>query len=166
LACSAILWSFMDTVGEPGVSPRGPPRKTLCPALPSLQWVPWVAVPHLHRYYAPRRLPPARLGSLRLSLASRYRACFMTFVVSPCGLMTWAKPPGHARAFGHPVPHSGSYAWRQVVLPSSRVTPLQTCPALRPRWYPVHSPLSHTGLLPSGACKPSAFASIPLRLSS
>src|SRR5712691_4348694 len=86
----------MDTVGEPGVSPRGPPRKTFCPALPSLPWVPWVAVPHLHRYYAPLRLPPARLGSLRLSLASRYRACFMTFVVSPFGLMTWAKPPGQA----------------------------------------------------------------------
>src|SRR5438445_216568 len=30
----AILWSFMDTVGEPGVSPIGPPRETLCPALP------------------------------------------------------------------------------------------------------------------------------------
>ncbi len=81
----AILWSFMDTVGEPGVSPLGPPRETLCPALPSLQWVPWVAVPHLPRYYAPLRLPPARLGSLRLALASRYRACFMTFVVSPSG---------------------------------------------------------------------------------
>ena len=25
----------------------------------------------------------------------------------PIGLMTWSKPPGHARAFGHPVPHSG-----------------------------------------------------------
>ena len=75
----------MDTVGEPGVSPIGPSRKTLCPALPSLQWVPWVAVPHLPRYYAPLRLPPARLGSLRLSLASRYRACFTAFVVSLSG---------------------------------------------------------------------------------
>src|SRR5713101_578303 len=72
----------MDTVGEPGVSPIGPSRQTFCPALPSLQWVPWVAVPHLHRYYAPRRLPPAPLGSLRLSLAPRYRACFTAFVVS------------------------------------------------------------------------------------
>jgi hypothetical protein len=55
---------------------------SLCPASPSLQWVPWVAVPHLPRYYAPLRLPPAHLGSLRLSLASRYRACFTVFVVS------------------------------------------------------------------------------------
>src|SRR5919108_1361646 len=83
----------------------------------------------------------------------------------PFGLMAWVKPPGHARAFGHPVPQSGNGARRQVVLPSSRATPLKTCPALRPRWYPAHSPLSHTGLLPSGACKPSAFTSILLRLS-
>jgi hypothetical protein len=33
--------SFMDTVGDPGVSPIGPSRQTLCPASPSLQWVPW-----------------------------------------------------------------------------------------------------------------------------
>jgi hypothetical protein len=83
----------------------------------------------------------------------------------PIGLMAWEKPPGHARAVGHPVPHAGSSARRQVVLPSSRVPPLQTCPALRPRWCPGHSPLSPTGLVPSGACKPSACASMPLRLS-
>ena len=56
---------------------------SLCPASPSLPGVPWVAVPHLPRYSAPRRLPPAHLGSLRLSLASRYRACFTVCVVSP-----------------------------------------------------------------------------------
>jgi hypothetical protein len=55
---------------------------SLCPASPSLQWGPWVAVPPLPRYSAPRRLPPTHLGSLRLSLASRYRACFAVFVMS------------------------------------------------------------------------------------
>ena len=58
----------------------------------------------------------------------------------PLGLMAWSKPPGHARAFGRPVPQSGNDARRQVVLPRSRVTPLKTCPALRPRWYPGRSP--------------------------
>jgi hypothetical protein len=58
----------------------------------------------------------------------------------PLGLVAWVKPPGHARAFGHPVPHSGSCARRQVVLPSSRATPVKTCPPLRPRWCPVHLP--------------------------
>ena len=90
----AMLWSFLETVGEPGVSPRGPSRQTLCPAVPSLPWVPWVAVPHLPRYYAPLRLPPAPLGSLRSSLASRYRACFTAFVVSPSGSWPGRSPQG------------------------------------------------------------------------
>ena len=137
-------------VGAPSVSPVDPSRPTLCPAVPSLQWVPWVAVPHLLRYYAPLRLPPAPLGSLRLSLASRYRACFLRRSWCPSRAHGLVEAPSHARAFGHPVPQSGIYARRQVVLPRSRATPLKTCPALRPRWGPGHSPLSHTGLLPSG----------------
>src|SRR5262247_1649110 len=55
--------------------------------------------------------------------------------------MVWSKPPDHARAFGHPVPHSGSLTRRHVALPSSRVTPVDACPALRPRWCPDCSPL-------------------------
>jgi len=83
-------------------SPRGLPDMTTAPngelrrqdlhlqvqqlvSLRSLPWVPWVSVPHLHRDYAPRRLPPARLGSLHSTFASRYRACFTVFVVSPSG---------------------------------------------------------------------------------
>jgi hypothetical protein len=58
----------------------------------------------------------------------------------PAGLVTSSKRPDHARAFGHSVPHSGSETRRQVALPSSRVTPLDTCPVLRPRWCPAHSP--------------------------
>ena len=58
----------------------------------------------------------------------------------PHGLVTRGKPPGHARAFGHPVPHSGYGTRRQVALPRSRVPPVKTCPALRPRWCPAYSP--------------------------
>ena len=78
------------------------------------------------------------------------------------GLVAWVKPPGHARAFGRPVPQSGSCARRQVVLPSSRATPVKTCPALRPRWCPVHLPyrtqdcclpaLANRRLLPRSRC--------------
>ena len=32
------------------------------------------------------------------------------------------------------------YARKPLALPSSRVTPMDTCPALRPRWCPEHSP--------------------------
>jgi hypothetical protein len=56
------------------------------------------------------------------------------------GLGAWVKLPGHARALGRPGPQAGSCARRPVVLPSSRVTPVQPCPALSPRWWPAHWP--------------------------
>jgi hypothetical protein len=59
----------------------------------------------------------------------------------PLGLVAWSKPPDLARAFGHPVPQSGSLTRRLVALPSSRATPMNACPALRPRWCPDRSPL-------------------------
>ena len=33
-----------------------------------------------------------------------------------------------------------SFPWRREALPSSRITLLPTCPALRPRWCPARSP--------------------------
>jgi hypothetical protein len=36
-----------------------------------------------------------------------------------------------------------------MALPSSRVTPMKTCPALRPRWCPERIALARSGLLPS-----------------
>jgi hypothetical protein len=36
-----------------------------------------------------------------------------------------------------------------MALPSSRVTPMKTCPALRPRWCPQRIALARPGLLPS-----------------
>src|SRR5210317_630815 len=65
-------------VGDPGVSPIVPPRKTLCPTSPSLQWVPWASVPHLlsltllpgQRYYDPLRLPKAHPRFVRYSLSA------------------------------------------------------------------------------------------------
>jgi hypothetical protein len=46
---------------------------------------------------------------------------------------------------------------RAVALPRSRVTPLNACPALRPRWCPACIALAHPGLLPSAAGNASAF---------
>ena len=42
----ALYRSCGDTVCGPGVPPVVPLGRTLCPASPSLQWVPWVSVPH------------------------------------------------------------------------------------------------------------------------
>jgi hypothetical protein len=47
---------------------------------------------------------------------------------------------GCAKVIGRPVPHSGYATRRQVALPRSRVPPLKTCPALRPRWCHAHAP--------------------------
>ena len=108
---------------------------------PSLQWVAWASLPHLHQYYAPLRLPhcPSRVASL---VARFPIPCVLRWVCGvPYGLVLGLKLPNHARAFGRPVPQSGICARRQRALPSSRVTPVDTCPALRPRWGPSDSPM-------------------------
>ena len=76
------------------------------------------------------------------SLVARFPDTLPTSLVCgvPQGLVARSKRPDNARAFGHPVPHSGSGTRRQVALPRSRVPPVKTCPALRPRWCPAHSP--------------------------
>jgi hypothetical protein len=63
-------------------------------------------------------------------------------------------------------PLPGIVTRKRLALPSSRVTPLMTCPALRPQWCLGSSPLMHPGLQPSGACKPSAFPALLMRVSS
>ena len=53
---------------------------------------------------------------------------------------------------------------RQLALPSFRVTPLNTCPGLRPRWCPVHSPYRRPDCRFPTQCTASAFTSTNLRL--
>jgi hypothetical protein len=63
-----------------------------------------------------------------------------SFVVSPQG--SWpgrsAQPTPGPLVTRSPTP--GVCARTPMALPSSRVPPLKTCPALRPRWCPAHSP--------------------------
>ena len=93
-------------------------------------WVPWATVPHLPRYYAPLRLPLPVSGRFACrSLPDPLPASARSWC--PFGLVARVEAPDHARAFGHPVPHSGNVARRQVALPSSRVTPMEACPARR-----------------------------------
>ena len=58
----------------------------------------------------------------------------------PAGLVAGWKLPSHARAFGRPVPQSGICARRPMALPRSQATPMNACPALRPRWCPGDLP--------------------------
>jgi hypothetical protein len=80
------------------------------------------------------------LGLLRLSLASRYLACsrgsWSPLRARDLGGST-QDPPGPLVTRS---PSPGMSSRRQMALPSSRVPPLKTCPALRPRWCPAHSP--------------------------
>jgi hypothetical protein len=95
-----------------------------------------------HRYYAPLRLPSAHLGSLRFSLSFPDTLTCFHFLCVPF--------PAHRSVGSHPaIPRllfsqyplsSGIPGGRQKALPSSRVVPVNTCPALRPRWCPENSP--------------------------
>ena len=90
-----------------------------------------------------------------LSLGHRYLVCAS---FSPASNPANAFPVGSGvflRA-AHLSPFSTR---RHSALPSSRVTLLNSCPALRPRWWPKHLPLSHSGLLPSVKIRTSAFPS-------
>ena len=111
----------MPGVAFPPVGPLGlssPPSPVLCSAKTSTLSV--------SRRFTCRSRPDTLPASVRSWYPLRAR-----------GLV---EAPDHARAFGHPVPHSGRYTRRQAVLPSSRVPLVKTCPALRPRWCPAHSP--------------------------
>ena len=96
-----------------------------------------------HRYYDLLRLPKAHLGFIRFSLSSSDTLPALLLLCLP--------------VIGNSLERLGpliSSAWslcctdtpnrystrRQLALPSSRVTPINACPALRPRWYPDHSP--------------------------
>ena len=145
-------------VGELEVSPICPPSRTVCPASPSLQWVPWALVPHLPRYCAPLRLPALRLGSLRLrSLPNTLSAS--SFCV-PCGSFMVGSSHQRQGSWSPGTPRLPVVLTRrELALPSSRVSPLTTCSALlRPRWCPVCLAMTPAGLLPSTRARVSAFS--------
>ena len=91
---------------------------------------------------------PSRSTSLREAVVPRYLACTRFFVFLPIscyrGRLAVTPKCKTATAPGLLVSRytsaSGSLARRQLALPSSQVTPVSTCPALRPRWCPEHSP--------------------------
>ena len=79
------------------------PPGTLCLTSPSLPWVAWASLPHVHRYYAQLRLPCVPLGSLRCALAPRYLVCSLR--LSPAKrFASSGELSASARALGQPVP--------------------------------------------------------------
>jgi hypothetical protein len=130
------------------VSPVVLSSATLCPASPSLRWVPWASVPHLLGH-CPDRPRPAVLCLAKTALCPSQVTSLVARGPIP-GLLPWFVSPLRAR--GQPealCQRQGSWSAgtpslpafltrRQTALSSSRITPLSACPALRPRWCPAH----------------------------
>jgi hypothetical protein len=75
----------------------------------------------------------------------------------PVGLVAWLKRPDRARAFDHPVPHSGSLVKETGGSPKFPSSPCADMPRSQTPVVSCALALAHPGLLPSSACKPSAF---------
>ena len=137
---TAVQWGSGDTIGEPKVSlvcrPTARSARRRLPSRGSLGSHFPTFLGTIRRYDC----HPAPLGSLHLSLASRYLACFQTFVMSLPGSCPGGSPRNTPGPLVTRSPNPGMSSRRQVALPSSRVPPVKTCPALRPRWCPAHSP--------------------------
>jgi hypothetical protein len=143
----------MDTVGEPGVSPRGPsrcryPRRRL-PSSGSLG----TSVPHLPDQESCSR--PAVLCSATTANGPPRGRSVLPLLPRSLGSRLWLCVPWSRKARvkggrflstpgvlptlgGTPTPDLSPR--RPLALPSSRVTPGPACSALRPRWCPEHSP--------------------------
>src|SRR5712692_9817791 len=79
----------------------------------------------------------------------------------PGGLVARGKRPHLARAFAHPLPHSGSVVQETGGSPTFPSSPSDDMP--RSQTPGVSSTLAKAppGLRPAGACTPSAFLSVP-----
>ena len=74
----------------------------------------------------------------------------------PEGLVAWSKRPDHARAFGHPVPHSGPVVKETDGSPKFPSSPCEDMPRSQTPVVSCVLAIPHPGLLPSSACTPSA----------
>jgi hypothetical protein len=74
----------------------------------------------------------------------------------PAGLVAWSKRPDRARAFGHPVPHSGHVCKETDGSPKFPSSPSEDMPRSQPPVVSCALAKAHPGLLPSSHWKPSA----------
>ncbi len=165
MACSAIAWSFVETIGDLEVSLIFPSSRTLYPTSPSLRWVAWASLPHLHRYYARLRLPFAPLDALCFHSVTD---TWFTTSRCLCPLLKRAlarSSPQSARAvWSTGSPLSSGFAHQETNgppkfpdypfegMPCSQ-TPVETCSLA----------LSCPGLLPSAPMTASAFGGVLVR---
>ena len=115
-------------------------QRMLCSTAPSLPWVAWASLPPLRRYSAPRRLPPCPSRGPSRVARSPIPCVLLWFVVSPQGSVSGRSAQSAPGLLVTRSPSPGIASRRQGARPRSRVPPVKTCPALRPRWCPAHSP--------------------------
>ena len=155
----AAPWRAVVRVGERDVSPLSPAsgcsaRRRL-PSRGSLGSHFPTCTGTMRRYDCPLSLSGA---SLVARLPDTLPASMVRDV--PYGLVTWSKRPVHARAFGHPVPHSGFCDKETGGSPKFPRSPSEDMPRSQTPVVSYALALARPGLLPSGACKPSAFLSV------
>ena len=136
----------------------------LCPTAPSLPWVAWASLPHLRRSYAPLRLPSVPLRGLRVSRVPRYRACFRC-AWCPVRARRLVEAPGRRQGLWSPGPLCRAWRMETGGSPTFPRFPSADMPRSQTPGVSCALAIPHPGLLPAGACTPSAFAAIPLRLS-
>jgi hypothetical protein len=134
---SALCWLSGDTICGLGVPLVVPSRRTLRPASPSLQWVPWASVPHL----------PGQASFARPSVL-----CSATTAKCPSRVPSLvARPPIPCRRSRKETIGSPKFpSCPRRLMPRSQ-TPVVSCSLA----------LSLPGLLPSAACTASAFPRFP-----
>src|SRR5712691_2838273 len=161
-ACAAMRWSCGVTVGDLKVSPVGLSSRSGCPASPSLPWVLWACVPHLHRDYAPLRLPPC--PSRVASLVARFPIpCVLPWRSwCPIGARTLVEAPRPRQGLRSPGPPLRECRKETGGSPKFPSHPYECMHCSQTTVVSSALALLRPGLLPSGHWKPSAFSSIRL----
>ena len=153
----AVHWPAVVRVGELKVSPlcpasgcsarwRLPSRGSLGPRFPTC--------PGTMRRYDCHPVP---LGALRVSLATPSPLPASSVRGIRFRLVARWKPPSHARAFGPPVPHFRHLCKETGGSPTFPSSPSEDMPRSQTPVVSWALAIAYPGLLPSSACKPSAF---------
>jgi hypothetical protein len=145
IACAAMCRSCVDMSADLLVSLIFPSGKTLCPASPSLQWVPWVSVPHLPGLPTAR---PSVLCSAKTTACS-VSVCFACYARAPipCVSALWFAPRDAGRCA---VTRSALGRCLYLRRASSRCAPQGDCGPLEFPGYPcAYMPRSRTPVVSS-----------------
>ena len=170
--CCAISWLCVDMVCDLGVSSIVPARKTLCPASPSLQWVPWAnsSPPSRfrccwnRRYYDPLRLPNVYLRIVRSSLSDpdTLRCSSHSYLIA--GHESFSAMPGFYRFFAGRTHHTDICARRSFGSPQFPSYPFEHMPWSKTPVVTRMLAKSPTGFLPSAKSSASAFLTLIARV--